>query len=67
MMWRSAPAQPLLLLEELGVFWLLPVQQVLQVVHKGFLPQEAPLSQNCTHTHTSEGNVVLSTAGTHIM
>lgn len=38
------------LLQELGVLWLLPVQQVLQVVDEGSLLQEAPLSQNCRQT-----------------
>ena len=40
------------LLEELGVLGLLPVQQVLQVVDEGSLPQDASLSQNWTHKRT---------------
>lgn len=38
------------LLEELGVLGLLPVQQVLQVVDEGSLPQDTSLGQNCTQT-----------------
>lgn len=43
-----------ILLEELGVVWLLPVQQVLQVVDEGSLPQVTSLSQNWTHRRDHE-------------
>lgn len=38
-------------LEELGILRLLPVQQVLQVVDEGSVPQDASLSQNWKQTH----------------
>lgn len=43
-------------LEELGVLGLLPVQQILQVVNEGSLPQDASLSQNCKHKHKHTGS-----------
>lgn len=39
------------ILEELGILRLLPVQQVLQVVDEGSVPQDASLSQNWKQTH----------------
>lgn len=35
------------ILEVLGIFRLLPVQQVLEVVNEGFLSKDASLGQNC--------------------
>lgn len=37
------------LLKELGVVWLLPVEQVLEIVDEGSLPQVTSLGQNWTH------------------
>lgn len=39
------------ILEELGIFWLLPVQQIFQIVNEGSLPQDAPLGQNYKGTN----------------
>lgn len=38
-------------LEELGILGLLPVEQILQVINEGSLPQDAPLGQNYAETH----------------
>lgn len=38
-------------LEELGILGLLPVEQILQVINEGSLPQDPPLSQNYAETH----------------
>lgn len=41
------------LLEELGVFGFLPVQEILEVVDEGSVSQEPSLGQNCnTNTRT---------------
>lgn len=45
------------ILEVLGIFRLLPIQQVLEVVNKGFLSKDTSLGQNCIQkTKTILGN-----------
>lgn len=45
------------ILEVLGIFRLLPIQQVLEVVNKGFLSKDTSLGQNCIEkTKTILGN-----------
>lgn len=43
--WRNMSTSNIL--EVLGIFRLLPVQQVLEVVNEGFLSKDASLGQNC--------------------
>lgn len=37
--------QAVRIFQELGIFWLLPVKQIFQIVNEGSLPQDTPLSQ----------------------
>lgn len=42
-------------LEVLGIFRLLPIQQVLEVVNEGFLSKDTSLGQNCIQKPDEEG------------
>lgn len=61
--WRQRNTSASDVLEKFGVFRLLPVQQVLEVVNEGSLSQDASLSQNCTQKKKVIDRETLSAIG----